>query len=946
MEYAYRTHNALIELDPGETGEWLLPPATRGRMIIKSYYAMPPGWKSSTEGGTTRRARPIGPRGGGRWPFPGRGLGDGIFDPGTGPGEGGGSFGQTLELDLELFQVGHQVATGNGKIDFDAQHEGDIWALRIKRRDDGSLERRRYRIEAQYYSVLPMEERRIPMGFFTRGFDLNWNAAPAIKWVELEDNCLVYEWNSDFARLYGKPTDNLNVPLSVGPLDLPNFKSIDISLGAGIAPDPMPELQPQGYPPRPDFFYFSLMVNFEYAGAATVEIEIPVLPNKSVKLPNPLWFEARFYLETGSGGTITYVPKVFSPLLDALDVNITYPDLAEGTKTVNVKDEVVKKLEDHLYKMQFEHPPATEADPHPAGFQNVFDKYLRPYLVGRYEVTNIHGDAATNELVISYVGRQQPRLGFGLDSRAAEVLREMLATSADPSSEPATDTSSWPRLYDTPFEMLLPRIDVGPGSRRVPQKHDPGALSKIEHIVVLMQENRSFDQVLGYLSREGLLARDQLLDPATRASSETRELPQEHVNGLLPNDNDRDAIRYPDQAGGQVYRSKRTNTTAWPSFSLDGPCHGHSCVERQISDGMKGFIADYARKRGMGPAEYQLIMNYYTDAELPAYGALTREFAICDAWFCSHIGGTLPNRFISLTGDFSEDVYGSPELENPDLAGGFAPLETATFFDHLTEQGVSWKLFEHNYSMLRLIRKYTFDEVNIAGFKDEANGFAATVAKGLPQVTFIEPDYIEMPNGNDDHAPANMRNGQRLVATIMDALLSKKEVWEKTLFIITYDEHGGFYDHEPLPSGANERPPLATGETRPGVRVPAFVISPYVEAMSNGNVNVAKAIYEHTTIPATILRRFCANDLPVMSPRVTGANDLRDLLTRDEPRPYSDFDRLREEMRQIATWPEIAPDGGETRNGFTRKPATASDLEDDFAGLIAFSSSITGMGRS
>ena len=91
--------------------------------------------------------------------------------------------------------------------------------------------------------------------------------------------------------------------------------------------------------------------------------------------------------------------------------------------------------------------------------------------------------------------------------------------------------------------------------------------------------------------------------------------------------------------------------------------------------GMAAIVSGLLLQPDIGQTELQLIMNYLTDAELPAYGALTREFAICDRWFCSHIGGTLPNRFISLTGDLSEDIYGSPEAENPDLANGFAPLE-------------------------------------------------------------------------------------------------------------------------------------------------------------------------------------------------------------------------------------------------------------------------------
>jgi phospholipase C len=317
-----------------------------------------------------------------------------------------------------------------------------------------------------------------------------------------------------------------------------------------------------------------------------------------------------------------------------------------------------------------------------------------------------------------------------------------------------------PRLFETPEEMPLEPVthtvvDV-----------TPGALSKIEHIVVLMQENRSFDQVLGYLSRDGMVPRDQLLNGDPNASV-VREPRQDHVEGLIPetnppNPHPRDAMTF----ANHQYRSKRRTETGWPSYTLPGPYHGADSVGRQVADNMKGFVADYARHADR-IQDRQLIMDYLTDAELPAYGALTREFAICDHWFCSFLGGTLPNRFISLTGDFSRDIYGSPEVTNPDLLG-FYPLETPTFFDHLTKHGVQWKLFEHGYSMLRLIRNYTFDETNLASFDAD---FEAAVAAGLPPVTFIEPDYIETPTtiSNDDHAPADMINGQRLIARIMKA---------------------------------------------------------------------------------------------------------------------------------------------------------------------------------
>ena len=474
----------------------------------------------------------------------------------------------------------------------------------------------------------------------------------------------------------------------------------------------------------------------------------------------------------------------------------------------------------------------------------------------------------------------------------------------------------------------------------------PGALSKIDHIVVLMQENRSFDQLLGYLSRDGMLPREKLLSGDESAG---REPPQANVSGLLPGDNNRDANEFE----GRTYRSRRTRTTAWPSFSLNNPSHGHDDIEHQITDSMKGFVANYAAQGGRNPDQLQLIMDYVTDAELPAYGALTREFAVCDHWHCSYISGTLPNRFISLTGDFSKDVYGSPEVENPHLSGGFAPLETPTFLDHLSSRGVEWRLFEHGYSTLRMFREHTFDETNITGFNDEDSGFAATARAGkLPPVSFIEPDYIEAPDGNDDHAPADLMNGQRMIAGIVRALVDSPQ-WDKTLLIITYDEHGGFYDHMPLPTAISRtvdgvtttRPiqPLSNGDPRFGVRVPAFVVSPYIPSMPDGKVNVAHTTFDHTTIPATILRRFCAPFPPDMGPRVREAADLGELLTLDTPRPRSDFNQLAAEMSQVAARPAV-PAMGKHPAAPLRKPEP-EHMEDDFHGLIAFASSVTGRGR-
>ena len=807
-------------------------------------------------------------------------------------------------------------------------NSGDIWALRVSRARDGSLERRRYRIEVQYPSVLPVLTRTIPMRFFSRGFARNWDSNPYIAWAYLEGNRLAYKWDAQFAALYDHPLDDQYVALGTDRLKLPHIKLDAIRVLAGGEQGP---IAGQGELP-----FFKLRLEFSYRNSRTVELDATVT-TLSEELPVPLRVEAKFYLSPYGQGTIGYYVAVELPLLDAIDRNITIPSASHGTETINIKQIAKNAIEKYLYGLQF------------SNTGNKFDRYLRPWLVGRYEVENIRYDRNADTMLISYVGRQMPpqELVFSRDTGGISARPDMVS---DGGGSGAVPTAGAPRLFDLPFEEPLPREGAGHDPTPV-RGTTPGALSKIEHIVVLMQENRSFDQILGYLSRDGMLPRSRLLSGGNDSEREAR---QDHVEGLLPGDNTRDAMRFPDQPGGRIYRPTRTRTTAWPSFNLENPSHGHAAVERQIADGMKGFIADFARHPGNGPEQLQLVVNYLTDAELPAFGALTREFAICDHWFCSHIGGTLPNRFISLTGDLSEDIFGSPEVENPSLGSTFAPLEAKSFFDHLTARNVSWKLFEHGYSTLRLFRNYTFDETNIVNFGSSADGFAALVEAGrLPAVSFIEPDYIEAPDGNDDHAPADMANGQRLIASIVSALLSKRETWEKTLLIITYDEHGGFYDHVPLPyqtthiaadgsTSTRDIPPLATGERRLGVRVPAFVISPFIPAMPDGKVNVAKAIYDHTTIPATILRRFCGPIPPHLGARMAAIPDLRDVLTLDTARPLSDFNTLFREMAAIAARPP-APVTGQMPAAPLRSPAPER-LEEDFHGLIAYASSVTGRG--
>jgi phospholipase C len=304
-----------------------------------------------------------------------------------------------------------------------------------------------------------------------------------------------------------------------------------------------------------------------------------------------------------------------------------------------------------------------------------------------------------------------------------------------------------------------------------------------------------------------------------------------------------------------------------------------------MADGMMHFVSDYAKKKvGDDPAMLPLVMGYYGAQQLPVYDMLARSFAICDHWFCSHVGPTWPNRFVTLTGDLNRDSYGEPEVDTPDYAD-FTPSEGVTLFDLLSERGVSWQYFQQRASIIRAFTKYSFDLTNVLEFDDPLKGFAASARAGLKSVTFVDPLFGDLPAGvhspqdNDDAPPSDLKDGQAFIDGIVRTLFTpaSNPNLQKTMLIVVYDEHGGFYDHVDPPS--NFAPLLGQNSGKLGPRVPAFVVSHWTPVGV-----VLKDTFDHTTIAATILRRFCSPHPPVMSPRVTAALDLRGALSLARPR--------------------------------------------------------------
>jgi phospholipase C len=400
-----------------------------------------------------------------------------------------------------------------------------------------------------------------------------------------------------------------------------------------------------------------------------------------------------------------------------------------------------------------------------------------------------------------------------------------------------------------------------------------------------MLENRSFDHMLGYLS----------LDQG-----------RHDVDGLraeLANEHD-----------GRVYPVHHLDST----MISDDPDHSPGAVDLQLGGGkMGGFVDSYANilaTRGVKAADPSRIMGYYSAADVPVYEHLASEFAICDRWFSSVPGATWPNRLYAICGR----AAGSRDDRAPHVPPVY---DQPSFVRHLDAHGISWRWYSFEVGTLRLADahyklghhdRFAFFSHTSMNWKEriervdtDAQSFLGDAARGtLPSVSWIDPNFSNFnPIGfqpNDDHAPADIKDGQELVLAVYEALATSP-LWERTLLILFYDEHGGFYDHVAPPEAPDDDP-----ETfgRYGVRVPALIVSPWVERGS-----VSHTLFDHTSIIKTILLRFCPDalqepklhttrsaNLPghahYMGTRVARANDLGELLTRDEPRSAPDRSSL------------------------------------------------------
>ena len=447
-------------------------------------------------------------------------------------------------------------------------------------------------------------------------------------------------------------------------------------------------------------------------------------------------------------------------------------------------------------------------------------------------------------------------------------------------------------------------------------------LNQIEHVVVLMMENRSFDQMLGYLTQAGM----------------------PEVEGLSGEERNFDAQGIEHKT--HEYGAGETAFHA-PGEPLDkslDPCHSPKCVKEQLDEHRGehpgGFVKNFVAKKNPPADRHGLVMGHYTAQHLPAYDHLARQFCVCDHWHASIPGDTWPNRLYSLAGVAGEPV-------RPDflhklsemLPDKFKNLDNIPIFDvpaftrHLDES--QWRWYSHDPATLRAADSryrdfvhpnrdnFAFFDRKKVSFGTEAaeslivahDSFLDDAAKGeLRDVSWIDPNFVDLsvldPNSDDDHPPSDVRAGQALVLELYEAL-RKSPQWESTLLVIIYDEHGGFYDHL-LPPAVDD----GSGYATLGVRVPALVVGPRVKKF------VCHQVFDHTSLIKTILLRFADDPdaaLADMSERVRNAASLEVVLQEGPRTDIADLAPVRGELEQ---WRTNARDA---RTAEPQAPSHASD---------------------
>lgn len=380
-------------------------------------------------------------------------------------------------------------------------------------------------------------------------------------------------------------------------------------------------------------------------------------------------------------------------------------------------------------------------------------------------------------------------------------------------------------------------------------------MARINRFIVLMLENRSFDHLLGFAEPPAGQTIDNLLSLSSPPS-----------NLLDPS---------------------KPESTANPAFAVaqpapfavhdkEGPSHSFNAVNTQLAGSNKGptagtpsqnigFVKNYAAElsrnsKNVTPSQIQEVMLSFAPDQLPSLNQLAREFCLCDQWHCEVPGPTLPNRM------FIHAATSEGYVHN-DFKRTFT---SKTVYELFEQKGLTWAAYFHDLNEIMQFPQLSQTPDHFRRF----DRWSADVAAGnLPNYTFIFPRFMngigqggETLPANSQHAPEDARFADNLIADIYEPLATNQGLFNESALVITWDEHGGFYDHvipgdAPNPDGINSPNPDDRTSFAPffafdriGLRVPAVIASPWIQ---KGSVEHRKL--QHTSVIRTVTEIFGLN---------------------------------------------------------------------------------------
>lgn len=387
-------------------------------------------------------------------------------------------------------------------------------------------------------------------------------------------------------------------------------------------------------------------------------------------------------------------------------------------------------------------------------------------------------------------------------------------------------------------------------ARREPELAAQGALlrQKIDRIVILMLENRSFDHMMGWLGPGG---------PPAGARNP--------IAG------------FPDAA---------LHWTARTDLPISPPHAGGATVAQVNGGAMDGFCQVFYDNRAEEMAEEptvdgrpsrELPMFAQDGSGLPAFRHLAQHHRLCTAYHASVAAGTWPNRLFLYCGH-AAGQRGNGKVFDTD-SPYFANMPRRLQLEQIP--GEDWRVYSHGIAWIRIFPEWRYKV--LGEHSRDIDRFDRDCKKNrLPRFVLVDPNWTDagQVRANDDLAPSDLRDGQELVAYVYNSLLELPTAeWQRTLFVVTYDEHGGWYDHVPPPAplgfDARETDPAFASL---GVRVPSFVVSAWAPPGADDR------LLDHASLHATV-HRCLSPDAPWLGPRPQVADTLAPLLSLAQPRP-------------------------------------------------------------